>query len=140
MALNVKIMDGVKKDKEWLVLQYFREKYADFPKGRLLKSESPDFILKQGRKRSIGIELTQLDIGQKNHDENWTELLEDLLLKKESKLSLYKKRILNEYWLLIAIENIGLLEIDLCNIKVDSGFNRVIMFDIFTGKIKELNL
>ena len=37
-------MERVKKDKEKLVLQYFREKYADFPKGRLMKSESPDFI------------------------------------------------------------------------------------------------
>ena len=64
-------MEDVKKDKEWLVLQYFREKYAGFPKGRLLKSESPDFIVRQGRKRGIGIEMTRLDAGQKKPKDHW---------------------------------------------------------------------
>ncbi len=37
---------------EKLVMQYFREKRADFPKGKLTKSESPDFTLKISSKRS----------------------------------------------------------------------------------------
>ncbi len=49
-----------KKHLEILLMQYFRESYAEFPKGILNSSESPDFILKLKSKQQIGIELTRL--------------------------------------------------------------------------------
>ena len=41
-------------------MHHFMKAYRDFPKGKLLKSESPDFILKLNPKKTIGIELTHL--------------------------------------------------------------------------------
>jgi hypothetical protein len=49
-----------KDREEQAILNYFRETYEEFPKGKLLKSESPDFILRVNRKKTIGIELTKL--------------------------------------------------------------------------------
>ena len=119
-------------------MQYFREKYAGFPKGKLLKSESPDFIIKHGRKKRIGIELTQLDFGHKDGQDNWSKQLTDLLSRKEDKLRIYKKKWLNEYWLLITIENIDLIDTGLNNIYFNSKFDKVFLFDLFSGKISEL--
>ena len=44
-------------------MQYFRESYADFPKGMLKSSESPDFVLEFKNYQQIGIELTRLNPG-----------------------------------------------------------------------------
>jgi hypothetical protein len=50
-----------KQDEEEIsILKYFSKKYSDFPKGKLVKTESPDFILKINPRKSIGIELTKL--------------------------------------------------------------------------------
>lgn len=49
-----------KKQVEWLLMEYFRRSFAEFPKGKLLLSESPDFVLQTNHKSSIGIELTRL--------------------------------------------------------------------------------
>lgn len=53
---------------EKLIMKMFRDAYQDFPKGRLVKSESPDFFLREARKKKTGIELTRLHDG--NHDAN----------------------------------------------------------------------
>ena len=45
---------------EKAVMRLFRETCPGFPHGRLIKTESPDFILKTSRKRSTGIEITRL--------------------------------------------------------------------------------
>lgn len=52
--------DYLKAIDEQAIIGFFREAYEDFPRGKLVKSESPDFELKINRKRSIGIELTRL--------------------------------------------------------------------------------
>lgn len=49
-----------KKKLEWLLVDYFKEVYTDFPKGRLTENESPDFLLTVNNKFTIGIELTRL--------------------------------------------------------------------------------
>lgn len=54
----------IKSQEEWLVMRSFRGNYADFPKGKLTKSESPDFVLKINTDKSIGIEVSRL---YKNH-------------------------------------------------------------------------
>jgi hypothetical protein len=46
---------------EILLINYFRECYDDFPKGKLASSESPDFIVKMRSRRELGIELTRLN-------------------------------------------------------------------------------
>ena len=56
-------MQLVKKQLEILIINYFRESYADFPKGLIKPSESPDFILTLKTKHQLGIELTRLNPG-----------------------------------------------------------------------------
>jgi len=122
-----------KKAEEWTVIRYFREQYASFPKGKLVKSESPDFILKLNRKKRIGIELTRLD-----HAGSGAELLAELLYKKEDKLRLYKKRLLSEYWLVIFTESTDLEDILECAGRQTSSFDKVFIFELFSGKVAEI--
>ncbi len=49
-----------KKEKERSILNDFINGYDDFPKGQIRCNEAPDFILHINRKKSIGIELTEL--------------------------------------------------------------------------------
>ena len=51
----------VKKQLEVLLMQYFSECYTDFPKGKVISSESPDFIITLKSRNNIGIELTRLN-------------------------------------------------------------------------------
>jgi hypothetical protein len=44
-------------------MQYFMEFYPEFPKGALLPTESPDFILTFKNRHQLGIELTRLNPG-----------------------------------------------------------------------------
>ncbi len=53
-------MQDVKKEIELLLITYFRRCYADFPKGKLVTSESPDFILREKHAQKLGIELVRL--------------------------------------------------------------------------------
>jgi hypothetical protein len=59
-------MQPDKKQLEILLVNYFRLCYDDFPKGRLVPSESPDFIVKMRSQRELGIELTRLNPASKN--------------------------------------------------------------------------
>ncbi len=56
-------MKPEKKQLEILLINYFRESFADFPKGIIRPSESPDFILSLKTKNQLGIELTRLNPG-----------------------------------------------------------------------------
>ena len=60
----------IKAQEEWLVMRSFRDNYPDFPKGKLIKSESPDFTLKLSLTKSIGIELSRI---YKNHSQGTSE-------------------------------------------------------------------
>ena len=48
-----------KKQLEVLLIHYFRECYPDFPKGKIIHSESPDFIVSVEKRNKTGIELTK---------------------------------------------------------------------------------
>lgn len=50
-----------KKQLEHLIIRYFREYCKSFPKGKVVASESPDFILKIKSRLNLGIELTRLN-------------------------------------------------------------------------------
>lgn len=53
-------MQEVKKQLELLLINYLRSSYADFPKGKIVSSESPDFIIKSKLAKKIGIELVRM--------------------------------------------------------------------------------
>ncbi len=54
-------MQEVKKQLEVLLVNYFRDCYPDFPKGKIVASESPDFVVKMKNRHKLGIELTRLN-------------------------------------------------------------------------------
>ena len=54
-------MQAEKKQLEFLLLHYFKECYTDFPKGKIVLSESPDFVIRLKSKSQLGIELTRLN-------------------------------------------------------------------------------
>lgn len=53
-------MQPAKKQLEILLMHYFRQCHKAFPNGKLVPSESPDFILNLKTRSRIGIELTRL--------------------------------------------------------------------------------
>jgi hypothetical protein len=122
----------------------FRENYPGFPKGLLKPSESPDFILSITSRQKIGIELTSLHPNFSDTDllsyENITACLES----KNEKLGLYRKKKLNEYWLIISVNDLhSWNRINLHNKLIVwnfmTGFNRVFLFNTIDGIVLELN-
>jgi hypothetical protein len=94
-------MQPEKKQLEVLLMDYFRECYPDFPKGKLMSSESPDFIVKLKTKNRIGIEITRLNplnarlpgIGELEHKYNCERLIESVrtLFESTSPMRLFVK-------------------------------------------------
>lgn len=144
---------------EEYIIELFRNVYPDFPKGKLFKTESPDFILKETPKKTIGIELTKLHgpnlIKEKTHftskingyqpPEFTKENIEYTISVKDEKLPIYKKKMLNQIWLLITADlNDSPVSFNLIN-KLDnwnflSGFQKVFLFELKSRKVFELNV
>jgi len=127
------------QDEEILILEYFRKHYSDFPKGKLIKSESPDFVLKETPKKSIGIELTHLNYTAPTLKEK----IERTLVNKNQKFNLYKSQKFNEIWLIIhndfVEEAISYnIQNKLINWVFLTKFEKVFLFDLFENKIFEL--
>jgi len=85
----------IKKMEEMQLLRYFIHCYPEFPKGKIQKSESPDFIIRTSRHHSIGLELTKIYL-QKGRDglhfvprfeEEKTELLDKIKDRFEQELA-----------------------------------------------------
>ncbi len=99
-------MQPDKKQLEILLINYFRECFKDFPQGRIMPSESPDFIIKLKSSNSLGIELTRLNPSNVvRADELWSgqiELRENIirtaknLFENSSPLKLFVKIIFSE--------------------------------------------
>lgn len=53
-------MQVEKKIEEKQLLIHFKNCFDDFPEGKIIDTESPDFIIKTAKKEEIGIELTRL--------------------------------------------------------------------------------
>ncbi len=128
------------KEEEKLVMQYFRRICDDFPKGELSQSESPDYILKVNPKKSIGIELTRLD----NNSHALIEKIEATLRNKSHKLRLYQQKKLNALWLIIYAEFIEEsrsynIRNKLNNLKFNSEFDKVFLFDLFEKRIFQID-
>lgn len=144
---------------EILIMEYFRNEYEEFPKGKLVKSESPDFILRVTPKYAIGIELTKLHgptvnkhkthyprkIVGYNAPEFNRENLEYTIDAKNEKLAYYQKKRLNQLWLLITADldqspvnyNLGN---KLENWSFLSGFQKVFLLELKIRKVFELNI
>jgi hypothetical protein len=96
-------MEEKKIIEEKLIMRLFIKAYVDFPKGKIIKSESPDFVLRTGPKFNTGIELTRLHSNNSLNDENGEELKKENLLINEirkgfeglSKLKIYIKFFFN---------------------------------------------
>ena len=133
-----------KKQTESVIINLFREHYHGFPKGSLKPSESPDFILSISPRQKIGIELTSLHPYFSDTEllsyENITACLE----AKNGKLRIYQKKKLNEYWLIISVNDLhSWNRINIHNKLIvwnfKTGFNRVFLFNTTDGKVLELN-
>ncbi len=127
------------KEEEGRIIEYFRESWPDFPKGRLIRSESPDFILKINPKKSIGIELTRLD----NNSDSLIEKIEATLQNKTDKFRLYQQKKFNAIWLIIYAEFIEEsksynIPHKLNNWIFNTEFNKVFLFDLFEKSIYPL--
>ncbi len=133
-----------KKKHETVILELFRDLYPDFPKGVLKASESPDFILSLGPRHKIGIELTRLNLNQPYSDLFSFENISACLSSKDEKLGLYKRKRLQEYWLILYVWDITIkprynLHNKLINWCFGTGFNRVFLFYMAEGHLFELN-
>ena len=138
-----------KKQHEKKVFQLFKNLTDDFPKGKVIQNESPDFLLRLNPKKAIGIELTELR-GQTFHEnqghfENPDLLfqhIENTISAKEEKIYLYQKVKPVELWLLIHIQSFhGKLNFHyrnkLSNWSFTSSFDRIYLLEI---KNKSLHL
>jgi hypothetical protein len=144
---------------ELLIMEQFRNEFKEFPKGKLQKSESPDFILRVSPKNTIGIELTKLHgptvnkfkthyprkINGYTAPEFNRENLEFTINAKNEKLAYYQKKSLNQLWLLITAD----LEERPVNYNLGnklqtwsflSGFQKVFLFELTARKVFELNI
>ena len=101
-----------KKEHESQIFQLFRNLVNDFPSGKVVQAESPDFLVRLNRRKVIGIELTELhgqefydNLGHFNHPELLFQNLESTIAAKEEKIYLYQKVKPVELWLLIHLRS-----------------------------------
>jgi hypothetical protein len=133
-----------KKQTESLIINLFRKHYPGFPKGSLKPSESPDFILGITPRQKIGIELTSLHPYFINSELLSYENIQACLEAKNEKLRLYRKKKLNEYWLIISVNDLfSWNRIRMHNKLIiwvfKTGFNHVFLFNTIDGHVLELN-
>lgn len=129
------------KAEERLVIDLFREKWKDFPKGKLVSHESPDFLLLLAPKKAVGIELTRLP-------EHSTNLFDELTLainKKNVKLEHYQNMKIQQFWLLIYTDDLqsfrgGNIQNNLIKWKFECGYNSVWLLSLFSGELFPVNV
>ena len=144
---------------ELLIMEQFRNEYTEFPKGKLQKSESPDFILKLNPKTAIGIELTKLHgltvRKEKTHyprringyqpPELNRENIEFTITAKNEKIAIYQQKKLKQIWLLITADlDESPVSFNLSN-KLEnwifySEFQKIFLFELKNRKVFELNI
>ena len=145
------------KEEEKLIIELFRQEYDLFPKGKLNKTESPDFMLRNTQKIATGIELTKLH--GPNHDKQQThfsrgdstyippepsyENIEYTIRSKEEKLYLYRRKKPSQIWLIITADMTDSpvsynIANKLENWKFNSEFNKVFLFELAGRKVFEL--
>ncbi|WP_423130581.1 hypothetical protein [Gaoshiqia sp. Z1-71] len=139
-----------KKINEQVVLNTFMKLMDDFPAGKIVPGESPDFLLKLKPRKAIGIELTELK-GQDFHNHTGRLIepgnalfhIRNTILAKEEKLHLYKKKKLWQLWLLIHLEaltpNLNFrIENKLDQLHLNSGFDRIFLIELARNRLYQL--
>jgi hypothetical protein len=135
-----------KSIQEVIILDRFKKHYPGFPKGRIVKSESPDFMIMSGIKPAIGIELTSLPysayiLGNEHNDAFIHDMVHSILRKQE-KLKSYRKKLADAYWLIIFADSIEAngfsFNSQFQGSILKNGFDRVFLFDLFEANIWEL--
>ncbi len=140
----------LKESSERQVLSLFRKVFHDFPRGKIVKTEAPDFTIKVSSKKAIGIELTRLIainstvISPWPQEKHLADMIKKILERKDEKLILYKKNWLSAYWLVIYIlypENFSVNEKSnlLCT-NFSCGFDRVFVLNLVRHDVIELSL
>lgn len=144
---------------ELSIMEQFRNVYAGFPKGKLQKTESPDFILKVNPKTIIGIELTKLHgptvTKEKTHfpskingyqpPEFNRENIDFTIHAKNEKIAIYQQKKLYQIWLLITADLVeSPVSFNLGN-KLDNWvfytkFQKIFLFELKNRKVFELNI
>lgn len=132
-------MSANQKQEEKLVMHYFRDNYNEFPRGKLVNSESPDFILKINPKKSFGIELTRLP-----NSGDLVEALSEIIEKKEQKIYLYQGQGFVQIWLLIYADDLMKsikynIQNKLAKLVFPTSFDKILLFDLFEKRIFQLN-
>ena len=136
-----------KSEQEIITMEYFRELFPDFPAGRLVKHETPDFLLVQNHRRMIGIELIQ--IHSLDHEDNGSSVLdahqgfnqiEHAIRQKEEKIDLYRGENIHKLWLILTAEEapakfITRLHNYLHHSPVQSPFNEIYLFLLLNKEI-----
>ena len=139
-------MKPEKKAAELLVMRYFIEKCPDWPKGKLVQYESPDFILRINRKKQIGVELTSIfarESETSHQSEKIVAAIKHAISSKNEKLLLYNKIKPAETWLIIYADDVE-VELEkpifqqLEPTIADTGFDRIYLFSLFNGEITKL--
>ena len=142
---------GNEKIEERFYLDLFRKLESDFPRGKIIASESPDFLIKT-KHRTVGIEMTRmmpLYMREESFEtaneapKRWlvgTETLQMILDKKEEKLNLYQSKKLNAYWLIIVVPPLSSahsceLPPQLLHFKFHTRFNRVFLLLVDQKKL-----
>ncbi len=139
------------KQEEIVVMEYFRSKLVGFPAGKLIKSESPDFILKLNSGKRIGIELTRLkENNHNNHNHEYVvpeitqQNLEATILGKEEKIDLYLGKKFSEIWLIITVDFFRSAmpvstALNVFEHSYSSSFAKLFLFELMEGKIFRIN-
>lgn len=141
-------MSRSKKQEELIIMRYFAECYTDFPKGKLIQGESPDFKLSLSKRKHINIELTQIYLPDKKTFQmtpDVYDLITELIQMKNEKLYLYNRNKPYANWLIIYSENIELpsnngLYDHFSDDKNNHQFDKIFLFDLFSGRITHLGL
>ncbi|MBK9290564.1 MAG: hypothetical protein IPM52_02875 [Bacteroidetes bacterium] len=135
-----------KKKEESEVLRAWLQIGSDLPKGRIVSSESPDFLWHISRRKIIGIELTKLmfpfsaahiDLGIREGRWHLIQKLNQLIVSKNELIPLYLSNTRSsEIWLLVDCDDMafGYMHHLLPGIGEWLAANRFSRIDLFFGK------
>ena len=133
-------MQEVKKQLEILLVNYFRERFVDFPKGKVEAAESPDFILTLKNFQKIGIELIRLNpVNAYNPDKSQLEIAKErehfieivrIIFEKESSYKIFVKFLFSdeiiesERQMMVALQTVKLIRQAIDDKKPGSFFQK----------------
>ncbi|MFO7615812.1 MAG: hypothetical protein R6V75_01020 [Bacteroidales bacterium] len=133
-----------KSEQEWIIIRWFRDHFPDFPKGRLVKGESPDFRLLVSPRNWIGIEIVGVHPPEKEWSQNLLgQAIGSTVTAKEEKAPAYRKDKPRELWLILVANDLGATGDRETNFEGHAepgsrAFDRVFLFDLYRHRVTEL--